>query len=256
MASINSIHNEEDEDIRKIEDIIDLKKASGHFNDRQVAFNVPSECEDIGSTNITKSLESGLSETVHRLRSSKKLNKVRSKRHTSPLPDVISWPSDSDITVLRMKLCLNENDLNKKIGNTVLGDGLHVTDSSSMINLATLMLKSQSPSKHNLNTDEYLLPLTSWENTLNRNDKETGRLETAEPDGYKPEIESPETECDENLFKPLNVLHNMDRFRNDTKSKWARFLRLYFCPCCTCLYKMEGLSEDPSIYFDTNIQRN
>ncbi|KAJ0182150.1 hypothetical protein K1T71_002872 [Dendrolimus kikuchii] len=147
--------------IRKIEDIIDIQKANGNFSVRQVAFNLPADNESIvsRSSNVAKSLESGLSNNS---KTSRKKQKLRSSRNKSPMPDVISWPSDSDITVLRMQISLDCNDLQDK-NTDIPGDGLHQPDSSSMINLATLMRRSQPASKHSLNLEEYLLPLTSWE---------------------------------------------------------------------------------------------
>ncbi|CAG4981953.1 unnamed protein product [Parnassius apollo] len=160
----------QDSQIRQIEDIIDIQKANGNINARQVAFNLPSCTESITSVNLAKSLESGLSNGNSNLQKNK-TKKQRYKRHKSPLPDAISWPSDSDITVLRMKLCL-KNTLKEETANTVPGDGLHHRDSSSMVNLATLMLQSQPASKHSLNLEECLLPLSSWEHTVKPTSKE------------------------------------------------------------------------------------
>lgn len=222
--------------ITKIEDIIDIQKANGNINVRQVAFRLPSETDSSMSAGVAKSLETGL--TKAKVEHKKKAKKIRSKRQKGLIPDVVSWPSDSDITVLRMKLYSDSGD--KKMGDIILGDGLHQPDSSSMINLATLILKSQPPSKQSL-VEEYLLPLTSWEHAM-------------EPDVKKPvvplsdtsevaEVKSYEARCS---HKNELSLKDSDVCDSNTKSKVARFLRLYFCPCCTCLYELEKMQEEPS----------
>ncbi|OWR42721.1 uncharacterized protein LOC133318874 [Danaus plexippus] len=230
--------------IRKIEDIIDIQKANGNFNVRQVAFKLPSETDSTISANLVKSLETGLSK-VKLDQNHKKIKKLRSKRQKSFTPDVISWPSDSDITVLRMKI-RSSTDINDKLGNVVLGDGLHQRNTSSMINLATLIIHSQSPSKHSINMEEYLMPLSSWEH--------------AEQDRKKPEtvdensVTSTNSAC--HIFRPRCSHKGEFSYRDsdfyeetNTKSKVARFLRLYFCPCCTCLYNLEKMQDKSSGYF-------
>lgn len=241
------------ENIRKIEDIIDIQKANGNFNVRQVAFKLPSESGSTVSANIAKSLESGLSKSKSDSGSKKKFKKLRLKRPKSPLPEVISWPSDSDITVLRMKLC---GDLKEKVGNLIPGDGLHQPDSSSMTNLATLIRQSQPPSKHSLNIEEFLLPLTSWEREQ-ETDQEAEREELIheeEPPDYvakiKYDLNSCKARCSYDNYGNLSSKDSQSEFSKLTKkSKMARFLRLYFCPCCTCLYRLEKMRDEPSIYF-------
>lgn len=221
----------QDENIREIEDIIDIQKAKGNYDERQVLFNLPSESESMMAANLAKSLESGLTDKPKK----KKLKKTRSRLHRSPLHDVISWPSDSDITVLRMKLCITSSELKENIGGLVPGDGLHHPDSSSMVNLATLMKQTQSHSKHSL-VEEYLLPLTSWEE---RRGPQVGALVD-------------KTDADDSSKAKSSTLPTDDQLsilcaRCDLKAKrWkiARFFRLYFCPCCSCLYKFERPSND------------
>lgn len=236
------------EQIRKIEDIIDIQKAHGSFTVRQVAFNLPADAPM--SANQARSLESGLSESKSSCLDKKKVKKSPLKRHKSPMPDAFSWPSDSDITVLRMKLCLNSSDLKDKVDSLVPGDGLHQPDSSSMVNLATLMRQSQPPSKHCL-TEEYLLPLSSWEHdqqdtkiVISDVNYPEDRITQHNQDGF-------DTGCsraDNNghLYQGDGELLS----ETSTKSKIARFLRLYFCPCCRCLYKMENMSDDHSTYWE------
>lgn len=247
------------ESIRKIEDIIDIQKANGNFSVRQVAFNLPSESESTISANLAKSLESGLSKTKSDSDNKKKVKKLRSKRQKSPLPDVISWPSDSDITVLRMKLCLTSSDLKEKVGNLIPGDGLHQPDSSSMINLATLIRQSQPPSKQSFNIEEYLLPLTSWERDQDQDqDQEAEKDEpivveekpNENPMIYKHGFNIYEAMCSHDHNENLSSKDSQSGYSNITKkSKLARFLRMYFCPCCTCLYRLEKMRDDPSVYF-------
>lgn len=246
-----SVHSP-DETIRKIEDIIDIQKAKGNFTVRQVAFNLPSESNSTGSTNLAKSLESGLSkeqskpESIH-----KKLKKLKSKRSKSPLPDVVSWPSDSDITVLRMKLCLTTSNLKENMGNVILGDGLHQPDSSSMVNLATLMMHSETPSKHSLNVEEYLLPLTSWEHQQTRDVEKNLVVEEEACEAYALELDRQrlaKAMCSHDRDNYLSS-RDSDYSKSTKKSKMARFLRLYFCPCCTCLYRLEKMQEEPSACF-------
>ncbi|XP_059058160.1 uncharacterized protein LOC131851656 [Achroia grisella] len=237
--------------IRKIEDIIDIEETNGNCSVRQVAFNLPSAdtTDSTVSTNLTRSLESGLTEAKQEY-TNKKFMKYKVRRHKSPLPDVVSWPSDSDITVLRMKLCLNSG-LKENV-SSVTGDGLHQPDSSSMINLATLILHSQHPSKQNINIEEYLLPLSSWEQSQ---DQEIGvkdpLIEDHIADDSKKigdDIKLHEAICS---YRGNDDISLPDRgiFRRNKTSKVARFLRLYFCPCCTCLYKLEKMRDTPSVCF-------
>ncbi|XP_069356380.1 uncharacterized protein [Maniola hyperantus] len=222
-----------DKPITKIEDIIDIQKANGNINVRQVAFRLPSETDSSLSTGLTKSLETGL--TKVKLEHKKK-KKLRSKRQKSLLADLVSWPSDSDITVLRMKLYSTTRD--KNMGNIILGDGLHQPDSSSMVNLATLILKSQPPSKQSL-VEEYLLPLTSWEHAVDSDAKKPVMNEAVSDTSATSEVKSYHARCSQ----------DSDVCDSNKKSKVARFLRLYFCPCCTCLYKLEKMQEEPSTCF-------
>ncbi|CAG9784141.1 unnamed protein product [Diatraea saccharalis] len=244
----------QNDNIRKIEDIIEIQRAKGNFNVRQVAFDLPWETDSTVSTSLTKSLESGLSKekckTGH-----KNIKKMRSKRLKCPLPDVVSWPSDSDITVLRMKLDQTNRELKNKVRTVVPGDGSHQPDSSSMVNLATLILQSQSPSKHSLNVEEYLLPLTSWEHCQDHVEKlpdEERQLET-----LPVILDSDKTNLNKSLRiqEDYNVYmssRDSDYSKNTRKSKMARFLRLYFCPCCTCLYRLEKMQDEPSLPCFTN----
>ncbi|CAH2240470.1 uncharacterized protein LOC120637385 [Pararge aegeria] len=233
----------QDKPITKIEDIIDIQKANGSINVRQVAFRLPSRTDSCVSASLDMSCETRLTNT--KLKHKKKAKKVRSHHRKGLPPDVISWPSDSDITVLRMKLHSRTGD--KKMGNVILGDGPHQPDSASMINLATLIFKSQPPSKQSL-AEEYLLPLTSWEHGI--------VTETRKPDLVQPTISDPtEATSDVKVYqarcshKDELSLRDSDVCNTNTRSKVAKFLRLYFCPCCTCLYKLEKMQEEPSACF-------
>ncbi|XP_047545106.1 uncharacterized protein LOC125077263 [Vanessa atalanta] len=226
----------QDKIIRKIEDIIDIQKANGNINARQVAFKLPSETNSSISANLGKSLETGLSIVKSEQLKKKDRSRQKYQKETS---DVISWPSDSDITVLRMKLCAN--DINDKMDNVALGDGLHQPHSSSMVNLATLMLQSQRASKHSLDIEEYLLPLTSWEHArgstacCQNTKKQITQAVSNTSDMHKKRI------ITKNIYQDGDISPKFSGSDSDitTKSKFARFLRLYFCPCCTCLYKLE-----------------
>ncbi|XP_053606467.1 uncharacterized protein LOC128672952 [Plodia interpunctella] len=244
---MDSCEQEQNECIRKIEDIIDLEKAKGSFSNRQVAFNLPSESGSTVSTNLAKSLESGLSDNKPTL-TKRSFKKLRSKkRRKSPLPDVISWPSDSDITVLRMKLCLT-SDLKENVINTIPGDGIHQPDSSSMVNLATLILQSRHPSKHSVDIEEYLLPLTSWEREQNRDVTTKEALVEILPSANEiPKIQK--KEIFEANYSKEDDYDNSSTTEYSRKSKVARFLRLYFCPCCTCLYELETIRDRSSVCF-------
>nr|XP_037877342.1 uncharacterized protein LOC119630870 [Bombyx mori] len=234
--------------ITKIEDIIDMQKGEGHFNVRQVAFHLPPENEQVSSSACTeKSLESSIYKL--KCRTSKKKIKKRLKRRKSPLPDVVSWPSDSDITVLRMKKCLTNDALKRNDGNP--GDGFHQPDTSSMVNLATLIKQSRTPSKHSINMEEYLLPLTSWEKVDQENkpcDLENDKINN--PFNPKHDLKIYNAAC--SRIENTAIFYSNESAANRTKSKMAKFLRLYFCPCCTCLYRMEKndkIREEHSIYY-------
>lgn len=244
----------QNENIRKIEDIIDIQKANGNFNVKQVAFTMPLEKDGAVPANIAKSLESGLTKSKYD-GGTKKVKKLRQKRGKSPLPDAISWPSDSDITVLKMRVCLKSSDLNEKLGNALRGDGVHQSDSSSMVNLATLMRQSQPPSKQNLN-EEYLLPLSSWERCKDQPESKTAvenRETTDIPVQFMRNFNVYDAVCSRvSEFDSIHSNMNDISEKFNRKSKLARFLRLYFCPCCKCLYKMEKIRDQPSEYFTRN----
>lgn len=236
--------DDQHENIRKIEDIIDIQKAKGKYDERQVVFNLPSETESRVPANLAKSLESGLIEQPKK----KKLKKTRSRRRNqSPLPDVISWPSDSDITVLRMKLCITKSELKENMGTLVPGDGLHHPDSSSMVNLATLMKQTNSRSRQSL-VDEYLLPLTSWEEKIEEPKEAATDSKTSKTDASK----TSKADADKAGKAEISCQSSDERNRSncdhcvkeDTKWSIIRFFRLYFCPCCACLYKFESPSDD------------
>lgn len=247
---MDTIINNQDEKIRKVEDIIEIQKANGSLSMRQVAFNLPSDSESNVSASLAKSLESGLTKTKSDGSAKKKLKKVRSKRHKSPTLDVISWPSDSDITVLRMKLCLS-NDIKEKVGNIIPGDGLHQPDGSSMVNLATLIRQSQTASKHSINVEEYLLPLTSWEKEPESKNQIAEETSSQNFPKFTKELGVFDAICSHSHEKQ-QVCYNDSEMQSEIskKSKIARFLRLYFCPCCTCLYKMENMKmrSEPCVY--------
>lgn len=234
----------QDECIRKIEDIIDIQKAKGRFNVRQVAFNLPMDTGCTVPSNFAKSLECCLSNTKS-VKSKKSLKKIKARNQEKFLPDVISWPSDSDITVLRLKLEL-PSDLIENVANTTPGDGLHQPDSSSMVNLATLIIQqTQHPSKQCVDMEEFLLPLSSWEQEHNQHLGIKEALVEEQPC----DISTYAAVCshrDFNIGSPDSAIFSTKRNR---KSKVARFLRLYFCPCCTCLYNLERMREEPSICF-------
>ncbi|KAJ2953974.1 hypothetical protein O0L34_g1616 [Tuta absoluta] len=214
-----------DENIKDIEDIINIQKANGNFNVRQVAFNLPEEGGGGGggglSAGLARSHESGLTR-VPRVRARCKGKKRQGKGHKVALPDNVSWPSDSDITVLRMKNC-GRGALSATATDVLAGDGLHrADDDSSMVNLATLVLPAQSTSKHSL-AQEQLLPLSSWER----------HPSPGSPPAPAAPCPASSSEC-------------------TAKSRLARFLRLYFCPCCTCLYEMEkNMRDEHSFYRDS-----
>lgn len=233
-----NVHNE-NENIRKIEDIIDIQKANGNYSIRQIAFNLPSDNENIAATNLVKSLESGLSTSS----SAKKKKKLKHKQNKILMPDVISWPSDSDITVLKMKLCLDENNsLKDKIEN-IPGDGLHLPDSSSMVNLATLIKQSQPSSKNSMNLEEYLLPLSSWEQE-GKDPKVKHTILDKKSARFKKDLQSIYNNWNDEMDSKDDVSFSA----LDMKSRLAKFFRLYFCPCCTCLYEIENNQDDPSFY--------
>ncbi|XP_061707707.1 uncharacterized protein LOC133518139 [Cydia pomonella] len=234
-----------DQNIRKIEDVIDLQKAKGSYNPRQVAFALPSETESTVSANVAKSLETGLSDSKSKSSSKKQFKKAT--RQKGQVPDVVSWPSDSDITVLRMKL-MDATNLKDNVSNIVTGDGLHQPDSSSMVNLATLILQSQTPSKHSV-LEEYLVPLTSWEE---KNAEANGSFDEKE---RNEEITVFRTVTQEALsfikkkYLSSEALSSRDSgyFANRPKKcRIARFFRLYFCPCCSCLYEIERMRQTSS----------
>lgn len=214
--------------IREIEDVIELQKASGNINARQVSFLLPSDTESTVSANLAKSLDSGLSRSNIEKRCKKLQKKIKSCR--TLLSDVTSWPSDSDITVLRMKMRLNSN-INDN--TTIPGDGLHQANSSSMVNLATLMLQSPQHSKCSIH-EEMLFPLTSWEGSEPKKEYRTPSY------SYQSTVVmSTRSQIDRNKFSKSSDYTDLD-----TKSKIARFFRLYFCPCCSCLYNMEKMRDD------------
>lgn len=76
--------------------------------------------------------------------------------------------TDSEITVLRIKMesnHLKSSENNWNVNDSIPGDGSHLGNSASLVNLATYMshnksLKSESSCGEK---DEYLVPLSSWD---------------------------------------------------------------------------------------------
>lgn len=79
-------------------------------------------------------------------------------------------PTDSEVTVVRVKmdnsfLKAPENNWNLK-DEAIPGDGTHLGDSPSLVNLATLVVRTKICSKEadcEQDRREYLIPLSSWD---------------------------------------------------------------------------------------------
>lgn len=68
-------------------------------------------------------------------------------------------PTDSEVTVVRVKTLRNNNTKNSHLD--LVGDGRHLVESLSLINLVTLVVAKP-------NEIEVFVPLSSWEPNFNR----------------------------------------------------------------------------------------
>ncbi|CAK1544296.1 unnamed protein product [Leptosia nina] len=225
--------------VKEIEDVLEIQKAFGNINNRQVSFFLHNDSNGTVSADVARSLDSGLITTKSELKNRAKKLQRKIKSCRTLIPDVISWPSDSDITVLRMKICLS-NNLKEKIA--IPGDGLHQPNSSSMCNLATLMLQSPQHSKHSIH-EEVLFPITSWERPELPLKHDVDKCPNY---SFQSTVL---TACGQ--FDKNKSFDNSESMNLDMKSKVARFFRIYFCPCCSCLYNMEKIHDERSSQYNT-----
>nr|CAI5835095.1 unnamed protein product [Callosobruchus analis] len=139
-----------DENCRDIEDIIDSRKLLGQYNAFKHSNGVNFRYAYSSSCAVDK-----YDDTVAQLE--------------GDMGNTLVKQTDSEITVIRVKCsdlcpktCKNIND------NSIPGDGIHLGESNpSMVNLVTLIGAGAS---HPMGTEEYLIPLSSWDHYLKLDD--------------------------------------------------------------------------------------
>lgn len=163
-----------------IEDIVDDRKEKGQYNISftndgkapcRYAYSAPvrlaedkSTCLDVCSWNIEGEMTDGRDSTVNNI-----------------------GPTDSEITVLRVKMdnsymkTAPENNWNMK-DEAIPGDGTHLGESPSLVNLATLVVHSKDCYEEAANCTfegrEYLVPLSSWDPTDKRQNSNDVELQS------------------------------------------------------------------------------
>lgn len=148
-------HSSFDANVKQIEDIIDSRKLLGHYNvPKHNSYNFKSK-GSAGQSRCLRFEESVLANEGDSLNNS------------------IIKQTDSEITVVRIK-CQDSPSKRNKINKwdmhdiAIPGDGSHLAESPSLVNLVTLVGDSRP-----FECEEYLVPLSSWEPTYKFEEKST-----------------------------------------------------------------------------------
>lgn len=145
-----------------IEDIIDSRKQSGQYD----------VCTQV--TNTCRYAYSAPSATINDLRIERNpanmwMSDGELTSHPFDANTLNIGATDSEITVVRVKReglqfksCTNNWDLHDE---AIPGDGTHLGESPSLVNLVTLVAGQSETELHSVinERDEYLVPLSSWD---------------------------------------------------------------------------------------------
>ncbi|VEN63550.1 unnamed protein product [Callosobruchus maculatus] len=213
-----------DENCRDIEDIIDSRKLLGHYNAFKHSNGVNLRYAYSSSCAVDK-----YDDTVAQLE--------------GDMGNAYVKQTDSEITVIRVKCselspktCKNIND------NSIPGDGIHLGDSNpSMVNLVTLIGAGAS---HPMGTEEYLIPLSSWDHYLKLDDlvQPTNEAKAADAspnaDSFDQEQQINELVLGEKRQRcdcGCQTLEKRVSFREPWVKRMSRFMRRH-CNCFAFVY--------------------
>lgn len=158
IKSENSFHSAD----TTIEDIIDARKNLGQYD----------VCTQV--TNTCRYAYSAPSATINDLRIGRNACNVwmsdgELTNHPFDVNTLNVGATDSEITVVRVKreglqfkTCRNNWDMHDE---AIPGDGTHLGESPSLVNLVTLVAGQSETALNSVNNqrDEYLVPLSSWD---------------------------------------------------------------------------------------------
>ncbi|CAH1964757.1 unnamed protein product [Acanthoscelides obtectus] len=223
MADSKGETSANDENYRNIEDIIDSRKLLGqynafkHSNGINFRYAYSSSCAVDKYDDTVAQLEGDTGSTYLKL-------------------------TDSEITVIRVKCSdLSPKTFRNFADNTKPGDGVHLGDSNpSMVNLVTLIGAGAS---HPLGTEEYLIPLSSWDHYLKLDDVVQPANEgkaadvTAKPDALTVQEENENMLLEKRLSRDCacQTLHKRLFIREPRTKRMSRFI-LRHCSCFEFLY--------------------
>lgn len=149
---------------RNIEDIIDSRKRNGQFDlylpPSQKVLSCRSASSEPIKTGILENCRQGLEDAIW----------ISDQSESS----LSVFPTDSEVTVVRVKRHKTLRDNQCRLNEEDLpGDGVHLIETASMINLVTLVGKSSRfDALH-----EYLVPLSSWETSNKKLLEDKDRLQ-------------------------------------------------------------------------------
>lgn len=130
---------------RHIEEVIEAGNQIGQYN-----YNLPAATKNL-SCHVTCSEPIKMTETNNH-----NLTEILS---SSDSDSETLTPTDSEVTVVRVKTLRNNNTKTSHLD--LVGDGRHLVESLSLINLVTLVVAKP-------NEIEVFVPLSSWEPNFNR----------------------------------------------------------------------------------------
>lgn len=132
---------------RHIEEVIEAGNQIGRYN-----YNPPPATRNL-SCHVTCSEPIKMTETsIHNL--------IETLSNSDSDSETLT-PTDSEVTVVRVKTLRNNNNTKNSHLDLVGGDGRHLVESLSLINLVTLVVAKS-------NEIEVFVPLSSWEPNFNR----------------------------------------------------------------------------------------
>ncbi|GJQ84085.1 hypothetical protein Trydic_g12063 [Trypoxylus dichotomus] len=153
---------------KQIEDIIDARKRNGEYN---FLFNRSKYSTSQSTCRYAYSTPRGFLEDKLMIPDESAMWNIEGDLNSDRDGNVISiGPTDSEITVVRVKresLQLKESENNWDMHDKAIpGDGTHLGESPSLVNLVTLVRSSKESLNTNNNAGEkveYMVPLSSWD---------------------------------------------------------------------------------------------
>ncbi|KAK4878910.1 hypothetical protein RN001_007056 [Aquatica leii] len=198
---------------KQIEDVIDARKKSGQYNIYANNLIFQNRRPISAPTNLISK------ESLHSLANDMSI--INDDLYNFPLERI--GPTDSEVTVVRVKQkgMQFRNDENKWNLNddAVPGDGTHLGESPSLVNLVTLVDRSIHCGRENDECSEYLIPLSSWEpidNPYTCINQSVAKFKISKSVGYEHRRSNIILKTD----GPKNSLYNQDLNNNeDLKEK-------------------------------------